>query len=251
MNFLLLLLHLLICQGPTLPGPGPVVSSGGAGPNISLSQSIASTGTSGVTSKTVIFPSNVATGDLVIVAINWGNSSGTYTISDSASNSYTQFPAVETGTTLNDLNGYWTIHAGSPSALAVTVSIASGGTHTLRVAIYDYHSNTGWPASPVDQSSHFLGSTGVTSGDAGSISPTVTGTLVFSAIQWSGAVSSVSVNSGFAEQTAGGTSGLGWLSDGRADSCDKQAATTSAQNCIFSWTTTVQYSAFVANFKPN
>lgn len=228
---------------------------------ITLTQS-ASSSTAGVSSANLAFgPSpNVATGDLIIVCDNWGNSAGTHAVTDSASNTYHTFPQVKTGIAgLNDLYCAWAIHAGSPAALTETVTVTGGGSHTLRIAIYDYNSSTGWLASPTDQSN--ASSTTSSSSTTGSvnIAPTVSGTLVFSAMMIQSTVTSGSFTvsgTGYSEQPAGGGSGRGWGASGagdtRADGCHNLNAGTGATGCSFSWSPASGggFSFIEANFVP-
>lgn len=222
-----------------------------------LTQSTASS-TASVSTVNLTFSGNVANGDLIIACDNWGNSVGTHAITDNksgGSNTYTVFAnQVKTVGNLgfNDLYCAWAIHAGSAAALQETITITGGGTHTLRLAIFDYASTTGWPASPVDQSNSNSNSGSVAILDPGNITPTVTGTLIFSAIQFTGVVSNIHISAGSCGmQEAGGTSGNGWASNGRADGADVQGATTSAQACSYAWTTNFGASALIENFKPN
>ena len=205
-------------------------------------------------SGTVSLSSTVGAGDLIIVGINWGNFAGTYAVSDSAGNTYTQFPSVQIGISgFNDLNAFWAINTSSQSSITVTVNITGGGTHGMRLSIFDYSSSTGWLASPVDQGNSQHNATAGPSGNPGNITPTVAGTLAWSAIQLvtSGATAII-VTSPYTERpTSGGTAGTGWTSDARADSGDNQSASTSSQTCSFSWSSINSgYSSLIANFIP-
>jgi hypothetical protein len=208
------------------------------------------------TPGTVTLSGSVAAGDLIIVGINWGNNVGTYQVQDGAGNLYTQFPSVQSGNTgFNDLNAFWAINTSPQSSLTVTVTISGGGSHGMRLAIFEYACSTGWAASPVDQGNSQHNATSVIVATPNTISPTVTGTLGWSAIQFVVAVTGINMTAGgsvlFTEQpTSGGTATTGWTSDGRADSADRVLDLTTNQTATYNWTTSSGYSALIANFKP-
>ena len=202
------------------------------------------------------FSTNVANGDLVIGCFTFGNNTAgiTYSMTDSASNSYAAFVTQETQVTNNnDLLCFWTIHAGSAAAITVTGNASGGGSHTFRLAIYDYASTTGWPASPVDKNAGASSSSSVANITTASITPSQSGTLIFSALEiGASGVTSISTNAGYSEQPAGGTAGQGWASSLRADSADNQNGGTSATSVTYTFAGGVSAAtAIIQNFKPN
>lgn len=204
------------------------------------------------TPGTCAFSTNVTAGNLLLIGINWGNSTGTYAITDTLGNTWTQFPSVPTGISgLNDLNAFWTVSASS-GANTVTATISGGGAHGLRLAVYEYSSTTGWPANPVDGTGNKSSSlSGVTTANPGNITPSASGELVVSYIQFGNTTSADAVSTPFTERpTAGGTAGTGWTSDGRADGADDQSSGNTALTCTWSWVTAVAYSALICAFKP-
>lgn len=243
---------------PANDAVGTVIMTASFKTSINLVQS--TSGVSGaVASFAQTFASNVANGDLVIACTTFGNNLGgtTYAATDNksgGSNTYTAFVTVELAVSTNsDLWCGWAIHSGSAAALQVTITVTGGGSHTMRMAIFDYNSTMGWPASPVDRNSGNFGAGSVTTGTSGNISPSVSGTLVFSALQLNASgVSAITLSGCCVEQTAGGTSGNGWASSDRADSSDNQNGTTTAnQNATYSWTGAAPFSAIIQNFKPS
>jgi hypothetical protein len=217
-----------------------------------------SNSTASVSTANLTFGSNVANGDLIIACDNWGNNVGTHAVTDNksgGSNTYTAFLNNQTGITgLNDLYCAWAINSGSAAALTVTVTIsgAGAGTHTLRIGIFDYNSSTGWASSPVDSVAGGNGAnstTGTTMANPGNITPSASGELVFSSIQWSNTVNTTSVTT-CTERAAGGSGGSGWGNNGRVDSSDVLSSGTSATTCMYSWAASVGYSTLIQAFKP-
>jgi hypothetical protein len=125
-----------------------------------------------VTTTNLAYPSNVAAGDLLLVVVRSGGTTGLpFTVSDTLGNTYT-------GLTSNTFAGtgstqlWWAISNGA-GANTVTVSI-SGAAATLRIAIYGY---SGAASSPVDVENN---SNTASSGNASavSITPAQDGELV-------------------------------------------------------------------------
>lgn len=204
------------------------------------------------TPGTVQLTSTVTSGNLLLLGINWGNNAGTYTISDDASNTWHQFPNVATGIVgLNDLNAYWAIAGSSPATLTVTVTVTGGGAHGMRLAVYEYSTTTGWGTTPIDVGNSNSTTTGTASGNPGNITPTNTGELLVSFIQFANTTSGDTVASPFTEQpTSGGTAGTGWRSDGRADGADNTNSGNTSVTASWTWTSSVGYSALIAAFAP-
>lgn len=228
--------------------------------SVSLIQSNSIVSSGGVGSQGVAISSQVNLGDLILVGVQWGNQSGTFACADNqsgGSNTYTAFPSNPVSDTVTSGNEIWccwgVATATSAGGLTVTVTITGGGTHTVRMAAYAYRSTTGWKSpTPIDQSNvNHNGSAG-TSGTAGSVTPTVAGSLVWSAIELSGAIGSgtLIVNAPMKIQNAGGTNGNGWGSADRATGSDNTNSGTSAINPSYSWANSVGYAATVATFLP-
>ena len=214
-------------------------------------QKVSSSGTTSVSSKAVAFTSNIASGNMLFTCFNWGNSAGTPTVSDTLTNTWTEFLSVVRGVSgLNDLSCFWA-KAASSGADTVTESESGGGNHTLRVEIKEVSASTGWLASPVDQHNSASNATATccTTGNPGNITPSVTSTFFVSAMQTgTSGVTNITVTN-CTEEFGSGTAGTGWLSDGRADGATISGASTSSQTCTYSWTTAAAWSALLGNFK--
>lgn len=211
----------------------------------------------------ITYSSSVTGGNLLVVGINFGNTlpSTDYSASDNASgctDTWTQTPSPGTNNSspnaIGDITVLWSVACGNQASLTVTVSVASGGSHGARLGAYEYSSTTGWPASPVDKSGSSVANTtpAGSSLNTASITPSVTGTLVWSAIAIASAgATSITVSTCTERPTAGGTAGSGWTSDGRADGADIQTGGTSATVCGWSWSSTNSFSdSVIINFKP-
>jgi hypothetical protein len=145
---------------------------------------------------------------------------------------------------------FWAICTNAQSSLVITLTMTTGGSHTIRLAAFDYNSTTGWQSTPFDVGSAGSGSA-VTTGSATAVTPAAAGELAHSCIQFgSGAVSSITVTSPYVEQVAGGTTGSGWIADGRADSGDNQNCASGSQTCTYNWTTAQGFSSLLAILKP-
>jgi len=200
----------------------------------------------------------VAAGDLLTCGVMWGNviSGETFAVSDPTNGTYTAI----TGTPLNDtgpsnsLYGAWVKNSTSNATLTITITMTgSGGSHTIRMGCYEYHSATGWPTNPVDTQAASTCAAAFTC-TTSSITPSVTGELVFAAwiMQGTPAASSFTVSAGCAEQDAGGTAGTGWGSQTRATGADNENSGNTSTNCTINWTTTTSGTAFyIVAFKPN
>lgn len=222
----------------------------------------ASSSTAAVNTVNLSFPGNSTTGNLLIACTNFGNNAAgsTYTVTDNksgGSNTYTTFPTVKIGlTSLNDLTCAWAIHSGASATLQLTIACTptgTCGTHTLRFAIIEKNSSTGFLASPVDQSAGQSTTSSVTSGDPTNITPTVSNSFMFSAIQLGVAAgtSSIIVGGGCTEEpTSNGSAGNGWAGDHRADGADSATSGLSPTKCTYSWTNAGGYSSIAINFKP-
>lgn len=223
------------------------------GPRASVSLVQSNSASASTQSQAVVLSGAVAAGDLIIVGVNFGSSvGGTYTCTDGAGNTYTEFPNVVKGNaSFNDLTAFWAINTSGQSSLTITVGAPGGVNHTLRVAAFEYSATNGWQSSPVDQGNSGNSTVAVTTLSSGNITPTISGTLAWSAIQFAVVTNSLTVTSPYTEQpSSGGTAQTGWRSDGRADSGDNQNASTSSQNCTFSWANASACSSLIANFKP-
>jgi hypothetical protein len=217
-----------------------------------------STSTATTTSGTVALSSTIGAGDLIIVGINFGSttptsySNGTnYVVSDTNSLTWNACPVgpVIQG---NAIGCYYAIDSAGHSSTTVTVTINNGGSHTLRLAAYEYSSTTGWAASPADTQNSNSNSSAVASGNGGAVTPAQAHELLWAAIQFNTAGATAITGTGTCtERPAGGGSGLGWVGGARADACDVQDSTASATTPGFSWSSVSSaYSALVVAFKP-
>lgn len=215
---------------------------------VTLTQSNHANGT-GISTLNVSLTGAVGAGDLIILDVNWGSATGTYAASDGAGNTYTAHgngPIVAS----NAAHMFWAICTNAQSSLTLTMTITGGGTHTLRLAAFDYNSTSGWQGTPFDVGSSGTGSA-VLTGGASNITPAAAGELVHSVIQWGNATAtSITVTAPYSEAVAGGTTGSGWIADGRADSGDNTSCASGAQTCTFNWTGSSNFSALIAAFKP-
>lgn len=228
--------------------------------SITLTQSNSSS-TAAVNTVNLAFTGNVANGDLIIACTNFGNNAAgsVYTVTDNksgGSNTYTSFTNVVLNTgTFGDLTCAWAIHSGSAANLTETVACtlaATCGSHTLRFAVFDYASTTGWLASPVDTGNTNNSSSGVTTGNPGAITPAASGELLFAAIEFGSAITTNLTTTNCTRQSApdGTNTSSGWASSARAGSCDVQNTSNSSTTATFNWSTAVAYSALVTAFKP-
>jgi hypothetical protein len=117
-----------------------------------------------VTSTTLAYPSNVAAGDLLLVVVRSGGTTGLpFTVSDTLGNTWT-------GLTSNTFSGtgstqiWWAISNG---AGANTVTVGLNASNTLRIAIYGYSGAAS--SSPVDVENN---SNTAASGNASAVSIT-------------------------------------------------------------------------------
>lgn len=217
-----------------------------------LVSSVSNTAT-GVSTINVTMGAATSVGDLICVGINWGNTTGTYAVTDNAtggSNTYTQFPSVQTGTSLNDLNAFYA-HAATAETLTITVTISGGGSHSLRVGVLIFHSTTGWVSGTgvVDVGNSAIDTNVAhTTANPGNITPAASGELLVSFIEWgSGAVSGISVTSW--NEDAGGT-GPGWGGLGRSDGAYLLSSGNTATTATWNWTTGQNSSSLICAFKP-
>lgn len=227
--------------------------------SITLTQSNSSS-TNAVNTVSLAFTGNVANGDLIIACTNFGNNAAgsVYTVTDNksgGSNTYTNFTNVVLNTgTFGDLTCAWAIHSGTAATLTETVACTptgTCGTHTLRLAVFDYASTTGWLASPVDTGNTHTSAAGATTGNPGAITPAASGELLFAAIQFGSTISTLTTASCTRQSAPDGTnSGNGWANIGRAGSCDVQNTSNTSTTATFNWATAVAYSALVTAFKP-
>ena len=246
-------------------GPKGVVYRGATGGanTFALVQSQSATCAT-TTSCAVSLPGNTTAGNLVMFALMWGASSGTITQCDGGScsttcttstDSFNTLPSNPISDTVSDELDV--VYAKMSTALtSFTFCIAGGGSHTIRVAAYEYSASSGFPAlaSVLDTSN--VGNGGgsqVLTGTGGNITPATAGELVFSAIQMESTISAfVITGTGYSEQpTSNGTAGNGWLGTDRGDGCHNLSSVNTATTCTFSWTTAASYSATIAAFKHN
>jgi hypothetical protein len=94
-----------------------------------------------------------------------------------------------------------------------------------------------------------------TTGNAGTITPTASGELIFSAINIQNAVTGIAVTTpGMTVQpTANGATGTGWnfgTVGFRSDGCDNESSGNTPTTCAFSWTGSNTWGAIIAAFKP-
>jgi hypothetical protein len=212
------------------------------------------TGSSGTCAMST---TTTTSGSLLVALVNFGNNAAgtTYAATDDrsgGSNTYTEFPTngtVKAATGLNDLTGLWAINSGSQSSLTITVTVTGGGSHTLRIACKELTNGTGWLSSPVDVTNHASSSTSTVGPvGPGAVTPTVTGELLISAIQWGIITNSYSTSSSSPACTLQGGTG-GWASSQKANDCDIEGATTGSQNVQWSWANASGYSTIVITFK--
>jgi hypothetical protein len=236
-------------------------SGGGGGATMTLVQQNSTSCAATTTCGCVL--SSAANGDVLVSELMWGNQAGTLTTSDNGTggtNSYTpatgspQSDGVSGG---NELFVQAATNVATTGSLTITTAVAGGGSHTLRVACFDYHSTTGWQASPWDVfSATNCGGTGAqTCNGTGlaNITPSANPELIVAAaIVFSPAETTFSAAGGCTLRDAGGTAGHGWASLLRADSADNLAATNTAQACIINWVSTATgYAAIQGALKPN
>src|ERR1700736_3675294 len=108
---------------------------------VTLVQDPAPTITLAVTSGTIVFGSNVTSGDLLVCL---GRAAGTLSITDNLSDSvtWTQVASPSADKIM------WRKIAGVTAACTVTVHGTTSGT--IRIAARQSHTTTGWPATPED-----------------------------------------------------------------------------------------------------
>jgi hypothetical protein len=212
---------------------------------------------SGVTSTTCALSSTIANGDLLIVTGQWGNQTGTFTVTDNATgctNAWNQLsisPKSDTASGGDDEFFFWAINCGPQSTLTATVAISGGGSHSLRFAIADFSSTTGWNASPLDvQNSNAVSGVGVTTGNPGSVTPSAGGELLFAVLGATTTVSSFNTSS-CTELDAGGSAGTGYAGSNHVVGCYVLSTGTSATTPTFNWTSASAYAAIGAVFKPS
>ena len=230
-----------------------------ANASISLTQSTSVTSTGATTSQTVTLSSAIGAGDLLIVGINWGNTTPTtyspgtnYTVSDTNGLTWNACP-VGPVIQSNSIGCFWAIDSAGHGSTTVTVSVANGGSHTMRLGAYNYASTTGWQGSPVDTQNHNSSATAVQSGDGGPVTPAAAGELIWTVIQFQTAgVTNITGTNGCTERpTSNGGSGTGWSAGSRADVCDVQNSGSTSVTPGFTWLTIGSgYSALSVVFKP-
>ena len=227
--------------------------------SISLVQS-KSVSCSAATNCTITLSSNTTSGNLLIFGLNWGNTAGTITACDGGSCSTTCPTSTDTWSTIpsnpvadgassNEINVTYT--KATTALTSLTYCVSGGGSHTMRMGVFEYSSTTGWQSSPLDVSATSSNSSNTSAG-SGTITPAASGELVFAAMQWAVAVSAITVSgTGMTEQpTSNGTAGTGWISAGRIDGCDNENSGNVSTTCTFSWTTAAASSGTIGAFKP-
>lgn len=141
-------------------------------------------GSSGVASLSQAYPSNVLSGDLLVVAVYWGNSAVTsVTISDTLSTTWNQSngPTLDTGSDYH-ATIYWGI-APSAGADTVTVNFSGAGGNFPSIFIHEYYIPSGATVSVDGTPVNGTGSSGTP--NSGNITTTVSGDLLLGYIsQW-------------------------------------------------------------------
>jgi hypothetical protein len=228
---------------------------------ISLTQS-ASTGASS-SALSVSLASNTTAGHLLIVSVFYasGATSGVIiTACDGGSCGATCATSTDSFTAVANMplsignHQLYVAYAMASSALTSFTACGNQGSHSTIVAVYEYASTTGWQALPLDTSSTNT-NTGTTTGNGGSITPAVSGELIFSATAWQAVVAGITVSgTGMTNQpTSSGATGTGWAHGGlgfSGDGCDNENSGNALTTCTFNWTTATDYAAAIAAFKP-
>jgi hypothetical protein len=239
----------------TTPAP-----AGGGSAVITRVQSISNASAGTVTSLSTTIGSSVAAGDLLLIDGMFGSGTGTFAVTDSATvctntwNQVTGSPLPDGGGSPNEAFAFWTVNCGTQAVgLTANVTVTSGGTHSQRQELNEYHSTTGWPATPIDQHNTATNSTGTITGAAANITPSVTNTLISSVLEINGTVTAASftVTSPCIRREGGATAGTGYGSANKIEGGDNLSATNSAQTCTFNWTTSNGWGVIISNYKPN
>jgi len=216
----------------------------------------------------VSLPSATTPGNLLIFAMFYasGGTSPVMNVCDGTATSCTAPNAGCTGQTSTDtftalpnmpvnagVRQTYVAYAKASGALTSFTGCGAAGGHSTLVAVYEYHSTAGWQSSPLDTSNTNSNTTGTT-GSGGSITPSASGELIFSAIAVQAAVTGIAVSSGYTQQpTSNGASGTGWLNGNgySGDGCDNENSGNTSTTCTFTWTGSNAWGAAIAAFKPS
>jgi hypothetical protein len=206
---------------------------------------IASTGA--VTSQVVTLGNGVGSGNLLIATISTGNNATSVT----PPAGWSQAVFDQPGGSANCETGIWWAIVGSGGVSAGTNSFTFtfSAAHNIYIDLSEWNSNTGWQASPIDQTAK-----GNTAGTSGTTLTSGTTATTSQAVE----VLIASITYDGTPQTETGLT-TGWLRDNEVtDGTNHTAAmfynitsSTGAGQCSFSIGTAQYWDGVIATFKPN